>query len=198
MSQLMLINPSKRPSKRKKPRTAAQKAATKRMLAARAGKSKPATSRKRRSASRAMSAITRRVKSRRKNPIGGGIASMLMPAAKGALGAVAVNTLESQVVSRFLPVTLQGDMGQAAVRVGLAVALGTMGGKVIGNANARQAAEGALVVTLHDVFVKTVNRMLPVGAGLSAYAPDELTDSGMGAYAPLEGIGESSPYAYES
>lgn len=194
---LMLINPSKRPSKRKKPRTAAQKAATKRMLAARSRKSPAATKTKRRSASRAMTAIKSRVKSRRRNPIGGGIASLFMPAAKGALGAVAVNTLESQLVSRFLPVALQGDMGKTAVRLGLAVALGTLGGKVIGNANARQAAEGAMVVTLHDVIVTTINRMLPAGAGIAAYAPNAIeSNSGMGAYAPFAGA--ESAFSYES
>lgn len=193
--ELMLINPSKRPSKRKKPRTAAQKAATKRMLAARSKKSTSVSRPKRRRASRAMTAIKSRIKSRRRNPIGGGIASLFMPAAKGALGAVAVNTLESQLVSRFLPVSLQGDMGKTAVRLGLAVVLGTLGGKVIGNANARQAAEGSMVVTLHDVMVTTINRMLPAGAGLSAYEP---YGGGMNAYASdLSGVGDS-PFEYES
>lgn len=198
MSQLMLINPSKRPSKRRKPRTAAQKAATKRMLAARSSrKAKPA---KRRSVSRALSAVKHRIKSRRKNPIGGSIVSMFMPVAKGALGAVAINTLEHQVISGFLPASMQGDMGKYGVRIALALAVGTVGGKVIGQANARQAAEGALVVALHDVIVTTVNKMLtkdPAAPAntLAAYAP--LTDNTMGAYAPNVGLGESN-FAYTS
>lgn len=189
---LMLINPSKRPSKRKKPRTAAQKAATKRMLSAR--KSNPVKA-KRRSASRAMTAIKSRIKSRRKNPIGGGIASMFMPAAKGALGAVVINTVENQLISGFLPVSLQGNMSKYAIRIALAIATGTMAGKLIGNANARQAAEGALVVTLHDALVTTINAMLPTDTkyGLSAYAQNALPDSsGMGAYAPFAGANEGS------
>lgn len=189
---LMLINPSKRPSKRKKPRTAAQKAATKRMLASR--KSSPVKA-KRRSASSAMSAIT----SRRKNPIGGGIVSMFMPAAKGALGAVVINTIENQLISGFVPVDFRGNVTKYATRIGLAIALGTVGGKLIGNANARQAAEGALVVTLHDVIVTTVNAMLPAGkTGLSAYAPNAIeSNSGMGAYAPFAGANEGA-FSYES
>lgn len=206
MEQLMLINPSARPSKRKKPRSAAQKAATRRMVAARRSASKaPATRSKRRAPSRVMQGIKKRMKSRRKNPIGGGIASMFMPAAKGAIGAVAINTLETQVLSRFLPGMMQGDIGKYGTRIALAIALGTMGGRIIGNANARQAAEGALVVALHDVIVTTVNKVLPAGVGLAAYAPNFDTPAPargnrLGAYSPLAGMGKgaTSPYEFTS
>lgn len=194
MSQLMLINPSKRPSKRRKPRTAAQKAATKRMLSARSAK-RPA---KRSSTGRALAAVKSRIKSRRKNPIGGNIVSMFMPVAKGALGAVTINTLEHQVISGFMPDALKTDMGKYGVRIALALVVGTLGGKVIGQANARQAAEGALVVALHDVIVTSVNKMLPATTKvqLAAYAPDDA--SGMGAYAPtLSGV-QAGTFEYTS
>lgn len=203
---LMLINPAKRPSKRKKARSPAQRAATRRMLAARrANPVKRAASRKRRSYTALSSLRKASRKGRRRNPIGNSVLSMFMPAAIGAVGAVAINTVESQLVARFLPAAMQGAMGKYATRIALALAVGTMGGKLLGNARARQAAEGALVVTLYDVIGSTVGNLLPVAApatvsGIGAYAPALSDNSGMGAYTQMAGMGEmtDSPYAYQS
>lgn len=204
---LMLINPARRPSKRKKARSPAQRAATARMLSARRGsrKANPAKRTKRRYTALTALRGKKSVRGRRRNPIGNSVLSMFMPAAIGAVGAVAINTIESQLVARFMPAAMSGPMGRYVTRIALALALGTMGGKLIGNARARQAAEGALVVTLYDVIGSTISSVLPVSAaatpvqGIGAYA-SSLENSNMGAYAPLAGMSavDDSPYAYTS
>lgn len=155
---LMLVNPRKR----KATRSAAQKAATRRMIAARKG-----TSRKRRTtAKRRSNPIRSRVRhihhaakrrARRRNPIGStsGMMGMLMNGLKGAGGAVVVNA-----VTNYLPaVAVTGKMVYAS-RAVLAIALGTFGRKVLG-AHARPMAEGALAVNFHDLINNVAGASLP-------------------------------------
>lgn len=170
---LMLINPKHRPSKRRKPRSAAQKAATRRMLAARRGHS-VASPRKRRSARRSNPIglhrvhHTRRRTHRRHNPIGGGagqLGGMLMNGLKGAAGAVAVNA-----VTNFLPAAVKTGNVLYVTRTALALLIGAAGKSVLGQ-HARPIAEGALAVNFADLINSFGGGMLP-GAqlhGVSAY-----------------------------
>ena len=173
---LMLINPRKRRgSGRRKPRTAAQRAATRRMVAARAHNPVRKRRTRRHSARRSnpiglarVHHTRRRHHARRRNPIsmsGGNLGSMLMNGVKGAVGSVAVNA-----VTNFLPAVVKQGNVLYVTRAALALLLGTVGRKVAGN-NARVMAEGALVVNFADLINSFAGGMLPgsqlhgVGAG---------------------------------
>jgi len=180
---LMLVNPRKR-GHRKAHRSAAQKAATRRMLAARHGKrrSNPSPRRHTRHLSRVRHAVhhvTHRRRHRRHNPIGfGGITGMLMNGLKGAGGAIVVNA-----ITNYLPDAVKTGNLQYATRAALAIVLGTAGRKVLGN-NARAMAEGALTVTMHDFINSMAGAMLP-GSQLH----------GMGVYLNGYPGGERLPHA---
>lgn len=176
MEQLLLVNPRKRRGKKR--RTAAQRAATARMLAAnRARKGRksyrrnpaPALSsnpRRRRRSPVSMKHIMRR---RRRNPIGamGGVANLLMTAAKGAVGATAVD-----LAVKYVPIPdawKAGRMGYV-VKGAAALALGTFGRRFFGSM-AKDMAVGSLTVTLH-----TLVKDMAAGAGF-----------------PLAGMGYTGP-----
>lgn len=156
---LMLVNPKRRKSHR----SPAQKAATRRMLAAR--HSNPKRRHARHSVAKSHhNPIRHRVHHvvtrhrRRHNPLGltaGGITGLLMNGLKGAGGAVVVN-----VVTNYLPDVVKTGQMVYATRAVLAIVLGTAGRKVLGS-NARTMAEGALVVNFHDFINSLAGAMLP-------------------------------------
>lgn len=149
MAQLMLINPAKRPSKRRK--TTARKA--RRNPAAPVAKANPA--RRRRLRVSAAPARRRRV---RRNPIGAtGIMGSLMNAAQGAGGALAVNAVANLLP---LPIAMKTGLGGTATKMGLAVALGMVAKPVLGRA-AGKMAEGAMTVAAFEAL----RDMLPVSMG---------------------------------
>jgi hypothetical protein len=169
-STLMLVNPSKR---RKSHRSPAQKAATRRMIAARGGKrhSNPHRRKRHAVAVRRSNPIRHRVHhairrhKRRHNPIGltaGGIGGMMMNGLKGAGGAIVVN-----VVTNYLPDAVKTGNVVYATRAALAIVMGTVGRKMLGS-NARVMAEGALVVNFHDFINSIAGAMLP-GSQLHEY-----------------------------
>jgi hypothetical protein len=161
MSSLMLINP------RKRSRSPAQKAATRRMLAARHRNPRRRVrhhavhhvAKRRHNPIRATH--HRRIR-RHRNPISlgaGGMGGLLMNGLKGAGGAVVVN-----VVASYLPASMNTGNMLYLVRAALAIALGTVGRKAMGN-SARVMAEGALAVNFHD-FINTIAVGILPGAGL--------------------------------
>ena len=153
---LMLINPKHRPRKRRKARSAAQRAATARMRAAR--RSNPAPRRhKRRASSRRHNPIglsrmhhaRRSRRTRRHNPIGGGmgnIGGMVMNGLKGAVGGIAINA-----VTHFLPAAVSQGNVMYVTRAALAIVIGTVGRRVLGQ-HARPMAEGALTINFADLI----------------------------------------------
>jgi len=172
MSSLMLINPRKRGSGR----SAAQKAATRRMLAANKSKrrSNPSPRKaKRTSARRRNPSPLHRIR-RRRNPSAsgsmGGVGGMLMNGLKGAGGAIVVN-----VVTNYLPAVAKTGKMVYVARTVIALALGTLGKKVLGN-NARAMAEGALAVNFHDAINSVAGTMLP-GSQLHGDAMGEIVYS---------------------
>lgn len=210
MSQLLLINPIKKGKTiMKKRRTAAQKAATKRMLAANRARRNPA---KRRTGTAVTVAPKRRV-SRKRNPVGlariakrrsirrrnpisavsmSGIKGMVKEAAFGGAGALLVNT-----ASNYLPVpaALKMGMGKNAVRAAIAVALGLFGAKVLPRGIAQSMAVGALTVTAHDMMLAAATKAAPtLLLGDIAYYDPENNDNldGMGAYvdSDMDGMGQ--------
>lgn len=180
MASLMLVNPRKRGGTRRKARTAAQKAATRRMLAARHGKVTHKRKRRASSARRSnpigLSRVHHAVRRhrRRHNPIGvapHGVMGLLVDSLKGATGAVAVNAVTS-----FLPGMVKSGKMLYVTRFVVALGLGTLGRKVLGN-NARKMAEGAMVVNTYDLVNNLLGSMLP-GSQLH----------GVGAY--MDGVGD--------
>jgi hypothetical protein len=173
MQQLLLVNPRKRRASRK-PRSAAQKAATRRMLSANRSKrgskrrtrhaayaSNPAPRRRRSSRSLVTRHVTR--SRRRRNPISvrgltGGITAMLKSAAFGAAGAIATDVAYGYVKG-YLPAMVQSpvaaDGGVSysyyAAKGAAAIGLGMLLRRVIGAQKAGRMVEGSLTVTLHDM-----------------------------------------------
>lgn len=209
MSQLMLINPKKR--RAHKPRTAAQRAATKRMLAsnrARRGGHAPKRRAKRRhnpvGLARVHHGVTRHKRrsvahraKRRHNPLRtlgkvGGVGAMAMTSLQGAGGALLVNTALNYVP--FLPPMLKSGNGKYIARVGLAVAIGVFGSKVMPSRIANNMAVGAMTVALHDLLLGLASQAMPtlqlgdvgdyddgVSNEVSAYMSPTAQMNGMGA-----------------
>jgi hypothetical protein len=138
---------------------------------------------------------------RRRNPISlggmaGGITGMMMNGLKGAGGAIAVN-----VITNYLPPAVKTGNTVYITRTAIALVLGTVGRKVLGN-SARAMAEGALTVNFHDFINSMAGALLPgstmhgVGqymAGASALSrnlPGAPTGSGQYVDSELNGLGE--------
>lgn len=187
MAQLMLINPAKRPKKRRvtaKRRTPAAKA-------------NPAPRRKR--ALRVARTGTTRRRARR-NPINTrGIMSDVMGAVQGAGGALAVNAIMNLLP---LPLSMKSGWGATATKVGLAVAVGMFAKPLVGRA-AGKLAEGAMTVAAYEAIAGMVpstfgGSAVPgvaglgyMSAGMNAggnYLPNNSVMNGMGEY--VSGMGE--------
>lgn len=188
MSELLLINPGRRvKSKRKKKRSAAQKAATRRMLAARGlGRVKrkrkttlrtAPVAKKRKRKSRSIARVSARARVRRKhNPIRahrrrryrsnpmrmnsmtGFTKHTLMPSVVGAAGALSLD-----VILGFLPVPVQFKTGpmRAIVKIAGAVGVGMLASNFMKRETAHQIAAGAITVTLYDVMKGYLQQAMP-------------------------------------
>lgn len=211
MPQVLLVNPAPRPSKRKattrkgkpvmakKQRTAAQKAATRRMIAANRAKRKSSAPKRPRRAARVSQAkpaakrrtrrshpITpasvatragRQLRYRRKNPIGGVgefMTNTLVPSAIGGAGALALDVVMGMLP---LPPAMKSGPFAPVVKVAGAVALGMGAGLVVKRRMAEQFAAGAITVTLYNVakglLVKMGGGKIP---GLAAYPDDGMAE----------------------
>lgn len=190
MSSLLLVgNPAKR-RKSRKPRTAAQRAATAKMLAANRARKNPAKRRKARTASAAKPVIRYRTRARknparrraRRNPISGGlnmrsIVAQLKNAGIGAAGAIGVD-VGFGFVQSYLPEAVQapvdaaGNMNPAyyAAKGATAIVAGLLAKRLIGSARAAQMVEGSLTVTMHDAAKQFLAGNVP-SLTLGAYAP---------------------------
>lgn len=183
MSELLLVgNPARRKSR--KPRSAAQRAATRRMVAANRARRNPA---KRRAAPR-KAAITiaanprrrrrsvsaRRTRRVRRNPIGGGsmrgITAALKNAGMGAAGALGVDVAYGFAAS-YLPESVQSptdatggtNFAYFLAKGAAAVALGMLAKKIVGASKAAQFVEGSLTVTLHDAAKQMIGSTVTLG-----------------------------------
>ena len=182
---MMLINPKRRSAGRKKTRSAAQKAATKRLVsfnkarkAPSARRSNPIRKTRRKTAVSAPASRRRR----RSNPISlNKPLAMLMPALYGAGGALAVNAVMNYVP---LPAMLTTGRMRYITKIGLAVLIGTFGKKLLG-AKAQAMAEGAMIVTMteamKDIVGGATGLQLGDSDGISYISPAQLaayTDDG--------------------
>lgn len=171
MEELLLVNPRKRRAKSpKRRRTAAQRRATAKMIAANRSRrrSNPvsalANPRKRRTRRRnPVAANPRRTRRYRRNPIGGNITNMLTASVQGAAGAMVVNAAYN-----FLPLPdmLKTGVMSSVTKGALAVGLGMFGGKVLPGRVAAEMAKGALTVTMYDALKGVVDGVV---SGLGYY-----------------------------
>jgi hypothetical protein len=196
MQEILLVNPKRRPSKRRKAASPAQKRARAAFAARSRSRSKGTTvmaNPRRRRAKRTTARkanpsrvryVTRARKSnprRRRNPLReatGKPLSLLTPALVGALGATAVNTLLSYITPS-LPATLTSTpnmmyLTQLAAGLGLAFVAPHAGSK---RNMIMQMAEGSLTVTLHSAIVG-----LSGGMGMTLSGRGRM--NGMGVYMP--------------
>lgn len=194
---MMLINPKRRSAGRKKPRSAAQKAATKRLVAHNRARRTPAKRKsnpikhRRPTTHHAVAAAPRRRRARRHNPISlNKPLAMLMPALYGAGGALAINA-----AMNYLPIPAMLTTGKIryATKFGLALLLGTFGKKLLG-AKAEKMAEGAMIVTMaeamKDIVGGATGLQLGDSDGISYISPAQLaayTDGGSQFAAYLNG-----------
>jgi len=202
---LMLVNPRARKRRKnpsKKRRSAAQIAATRKLVALNRGKNPVRKLRRRRSHSaRARNPIMSHVRRyvsrrRRRNPIqvgftGKGAISMIKSGALGAGGALTVD-----LVMGYLPLppnlmTRTNPDGSTnflyfGTKAVFAMALGVFGRRLLGS-NAVEMAQGAMVVNVYDLF----RTMMPAGLRLGYFNPAMIAKSapGMKAYIPGRPMG---------
>lgn len=115
---------------------------------------------------------------RARNPrfdIKGIISNYLVPAGIGGAGALALDVGLSYVP---LPDMLKTGIPNAAVKVAGALALGYVGGKVLGREKGKAIAAGALTVVAYNLIRKLVQTYVPNVPGLSG----DYSDMQMGAY----------------
>lgn len=188
MSSLLLIHPNPR----KKKRSAAQRAATAKMIAAnrasKRGRRKSAVAtvsaapkrKYRRStvrrATRAARRYSRRAGAMLRGFNTGGIVPMVKNAGIGAAGAIGVD-IAYGAASKFLPDSVKspmaadGGMNYAyyAAKGALAIGVGMIAGKVVSPSIASKMAEGSLTVTLHDAMKALIPAdSVPMGYASSA------------------------------
>ncbi len=186
MQELLLVNPRKR-AKSRKPRSAAQKAATRRLVARNKGtavkRAAPRKRRAKRASARRSTSVTlrsnpsprrakRRSSRRRSNPIMGKPMSILQPALMGALGATTVNTVLGQL-SGVLPAQLMTGNALFVTKAAAAFALAILGNKMgVKGATVAQMAEGSLTVTIHDAILALAGQAgITQLSGMRAYMP---------------------------
>lgn len=163
----------------KKRRSAAQKAAFRKMISAR--KRNPIRRRARTSvASRAsspirrrrrnpiVSSIRRRISRRRRNPLpkmGNIVHSLIQPSAIGAIGALILDIAWAKLP---IPANLKTGPAQYVAKGAAAVAIGLLAEKATSKGNAHTLALGAMTITLHDALRAVVKQAMP-SLALSEY-----------------------------
>jgi len=202
MATLMLVtNPrtkkgTTKMATRRKPRSAAQKRATAKLVAAnRARRAAPARRRRRSVASRVRSGSTatirryrrrastaaRRVRRHMRTTTGRasfGIVPLLKQSGVGAVGALAVDIVYGKLP---IPDTMKTGYTGAAVKAAATVGLGMLAGRVMNKATAHGATVGALTVQLHALL-----KDFAAGFGLAGYT----SINGVGYYTPAMIAGE--------
>jgi len=191
MPEILLVNPRKRRKTRrknpvaKKRRTAAQKRATAKMVAANRRRRKNPVARKRRAAPKRRKVSARRAPVRRRRRAGRrsnpalsvrSVQNQLMEAGTGAVGALGLDVIQGYLpIPANLKVGLIGTAVKALLAIGMGVAASKV--KIVKASTAAKMANGALTVVLHDELRKQVGTFAP-GLQLGEY----LGDDGLGYY----------------
>lgn len=207
MAEILLVNPRKRGSAKKrktakrrnpvakKRRTAAQKRATAKMIAANRrrskGRRKNPVKRKTTRRKRAPAVATRRRTRRRRNPAVNmrSVQNQVMEAGTGALGAIGLGIIQGYLP---IPANLKGGLVGTGVKALLAIGMGVVASKVkvVKPATAAKLANGALTVVLYDALKTQIATFAP-GLQMGAYIddPDSLGYYGSGYPAGVAGDG---------
>lgn len=186
MQELLLVNPGKRPSKRRSKRASpAQKRARAAFAAAARARSKnPVRRHKRRAASVSRAPVIRRKRNpirarsrRQRNPINlrgfaGSVMGDVKDAAIGGAGAVAVDILAGYGKT-YLPTSLQSGIQYSAVKALATVALGMVARKFIGPMGSSMA-RGALTVQAYGIMLPYVPAGIKASGGLGYLSPSGL------------------------
>ena len=142
---------------------------------------------KRRQRRRAQNPIfhRRRARHRRHNPFStGGLKAVLVPAAYGAAGALAMN-IAYGYLSPSLPATLTTGYVPALVKGAAAVGLGMLIGKFMSRQDGVYATVGGLTVVLLGLVTPMIQSAAPTLPGLSGLAGyGDYIPQRMGAYSP--------------
>lgn len=202
MSQLFMLNPSRRRRRkaRKNPRrrmTAKQR----KYFGPRANPRRRSRRRARRNPVPAMLANPRHRRRRaRRNPIarryrsnpqlrltGRGIVTQVTDAAQGAIGATIVDVAMGYI-NPSLPAAMLTPNVYPIIKGAVAIGMGALGGMIGGQVGrfAAKGAEGSLICTLRDV----IRSFLPAGTQLGFINSGYVAPRGMGAY--VNGLGASS------
>lgn len=188
-------NPRKRRAGgRRKGRSAAQKAATRRMLAANRARKNPVRRRARRksvavarpaarrvtrrSARRSMRRTSSRRVSAGFRSVTGGAFGLLKAGAIGAGGALAVDVAQG-FVNGFLPATMATKMNadgtpnyiNAAVKFGVTLGVRALASKVVSADTANKMALGAVTMQVYELARPFVQSVLPATMSLGWYSP---------------------------
>ncbi len=216
-ARMLLVNPALPPSKRKrkiKPakrgntmsrkrvRSAAQKAATRRLVAANRARRAPAKRAKRRANPLALATVSRRrrnpiararVTRRRRNPVAskGAYMDMMKQSAIAASGALVLDAAWG-----YLPIPANfkiGGISHVAKGAG-AIVMGMLASKVVSKRTASNMTLGALTVIMHNAAREVMATALPAIRmdGLGYYSPGMVV-GGMNEYVnalPAGGMGE--------
>lgn len=170
MAQLMLINPAKRPSRRRKASPAQLRALAAGRRKRKTASASAAPARRRRSTLR----VASRRRAPRRNPIGmSGITASVFTAVQGAGGALAVNALYNLLP---IPATMKTGLAGSATKMALAVGFGMLAKPMLGRA-AGKMAEGAMTVAAFEALQSFV----PVNMGGSSIAGLGYMSPGMNA-----------------
>jgi len=198
MAELMLVNPRKR----RKARSPAQRAATRKLVARnRKRKRNPArhttvarvapVRRKRRAVARRP---VRRRRIRRNPSARGIINTTLIPAAVAGAGALSLDVLWGFVP---VPATLKTGPFRHVIKGAGAIGMGYLAGMVVNKKTAGQLATGALTVVMYNAMREMAARFMPnvpFGYVSSGMPVGEYVSGGMGEYV----AGDTNPYLANS
>lgn len=173
MAQLMLINPRKRGSKKRKTTMARKRRTT----------TKRRTTSKRRTSPRRVTTRARRSMRRRtrRNPSTRGIKGMMKTVAPSMAGGAGALSLD--ILMGYLPLPDMVKTGPISyvTKAALALGLGMVAGNFVKKETAGQLATGALTVVAYNAMKDAAGRMLP-NVKLGAYDENDLLAYEMSAY----------------
>lgn len=232
MPHVLLVNPAERPKKGKKimaktKRSPAQRAATRKMIAANKARARsakaPARKTKHRAKRKTSTVVTRhsnpstrrkykrtgvaeasyagrRLRYRRKNPVGGFFTETMIPAAIGGAGALTLDVLWAVAP---IPATLRANqLAAPVIKLAGAIGLGMLAGMVTSKRAAQQIAAGAVTVTLYNAakqgLAKVSGGKIP---GMGEYVGEVYVDPvAVGEYVGeyVEGDGGAAQIGYPS
>lgn len=134
-------------------------------------------------------------RARHRNPFSmGGLKSVLMPAAIGAGGAIALSIAYGYAAPK-LPATFTTGYFPALVKIAGAIGIGMLAGKMLGREKGRYVTLGGLTVVLVGVISPLVAQAVPT-LGLHGLAGDYVPfRPGVGAYMRNPQLGFYSPAA---